>query len=197
VPVFEPSACFTTLHRLRALEWPKNLSASVRQHRLQLLPYPLLRPGQVECYDILFTPKRLLPSARERVLVGGPTVLENLALACVSCSLRKEACRSGRDPKTGRTVGLFHPRRQVWARHFRWEGVSVVGLTPTGRATVERLLMNQPLILNIRLEEALRGRHPTRESMVGLPHTGTTKLRWCAQWIQWKATHSSRVSGPR
>jgi hypothetical protein len=141
------------------------------------LLYPLLRPGQVECYDILFTPKRLLPSARERVLVGGPTVSENLALACVSCSLRKEARRSGRDPKTGRTVGLFHPRRQVWARHFRWEGVSVVGLTPTGRATVERLLMNRPLILAIRLEEALRGCHPPRESMVGLPHTGRTKLR--------------------
>ena len=30
---------------------------------------------------------------------GGPTTLDNLALACVSCSLRKESRRSARDPK--------------------------------------------------------------------------------------------------
>ena len=44
-------------------------------------------------------------------VAGGPTDSGNLALACVSCSLRKESRRSGRDPETGRTVALFHPRR--------------------------------------------------------------------------------------
>jgi hypothetical protein len=91
---------------------------------------------------------------------GGPTVAENLALACVSCSLRKEARRSAPDPDTGRTVPLFHPRRQRWATHFRWQGVTVLGRTPTGRATVTALQMNRPLILAIRHEEAARGRHP-------------------------------------
>jgi hypothetical protein len=91
---------------------------------------------------------------------GGATAAENLALACVSCSLRKEARRSAVDPETGRSVTLFHPRRQRWARHFRWDGVAVVGLTATGRATVAALQMNRPLILAIRREEALRGRHP-------------------------------------
>jgi len=90
----------------------------------------------------------------------GPTRADNLALACVSCSLRKEARRSGVDPASGRTAPLFHPRRQRWAGHFRWEGVRVVGLTPTGRATVAALRMNRLLILAIRQEEALRGRHP-------------------------------------
>jgi hypothetical protein len=91
---------------------------------------------------------------------GGPTVADNLAVACVSCSLRKGARRSAPDPLTGRTVALFHPRRQRWARHFQWHGVRVVGRTATGRATVAALLLNRPLILAIRQEEAARGRHP-------------------------------------
>lgn len=90
----------------------------------------------------------------------GPTQTSNLAFACVSCSLRKEARRSAVDPTSGRAASLYHPRRQRWATHFRWEGVRVVGLTPTGRATVAALRMNRPLILAIRQEEALRGRHP-------------------------------------
>jgi len=91
---------------------------------------------------------------------AGPTRADNLALACVSCSLRKQARRSAVDPATGGIAPLFHPRRQRWADHFRWEGVRVAGLTATGRATVAALRMNRPLILAIRQEEALRGRHP-------------------------------------
>ena len=91
---------------------------------------------------------------------SGATELSNLALACVSCSLRKAARRSAADPETNRVVPLFHPRRQRWARHFRWDGEYVIGLTPTGRATVEALQMNRPLILAIRQEERLRGRLP-------------------------------------
>jgi hypothetical protein len=93
------------------------------------------------------------------IAAGGPTVLENLALACVSCSLRKAARRSGPDPKTGRSIPLFHPRKQRWDGHFRWQGVEMVGLTPTGRATITVLRLNRPLILAIRAEEAARGRH--------------------------------------
>lgn len=63
---------------------------------------------------------------------SGPTTSANLALACVSCSLRKEARRSAVDPETGRNVPLFHPRRQRWRDHFRWDGVILVALTPTG-----------------------------------------------------------------
>jgi 5-methylcytosine-specific restriction endonuclease McrA len=38
---------------------------------------------------------------------AGPTTYENLALACVSCSLRKEARRTAIDPVTGRKVPSF------------------------------------------------------------------------------------------
>jgi hypothetical protein len=93
-------------------------------------------------------------------VAGGPTLADNLALACVSCSLRKEARRSAVDPMTGRKVALFHPRRQRWRHHFRWAGVRILGLTPTGRATASALRMNRPLILAIREEEVLRDRHP-------------------------------------
>jgi hypothetical protein len=83
-----------------------------------------------------------------------------LALACVSCSLRKEARRSAVDPATRRTVPLFHPRRQAWQDHFRWQGVQIVARTATGRATVSALRMNRPLILAIREEERTRSRIP-------------------------------------
>jgi hypothetical protein len=94
------------------------------------------------------------------VTVGGQTVADNLALACVSCSLRKAARQEAIDPVSTETVALFHPRRDFWRSHFRWEGVTVIGLTATGRATVIALDMNRPLILAIRQEEIALGRHP-------------------------------------
>ncbi|WP_165227054.1 HNH endonuclease [Aquisphaera insulae] len=93
-------------------------------------------------------------------VAGGPTDVRNLALACVSCSLRKWARRSAPDPATGEVVPLFSPRDQVWADYFQWNGAVVVPLTPTGRATVAALAMNRSLALAIRSEEAERGRHP-------------------------------------
>jgi 5-methylcytosine-specific restriction endonuclease McrA len=53
--------------------------------------------------------------------VGGPTSEGNLALACVSCSLRKGARTHVEDPVTGELVGIFNPRLQEWKTHFRWE----------------------------------------------------------------------------
>lgn len=40
----------------------------------------------------------------------GKTILSNLALACVSCSLRKAARLTAIDPETGREIRLFTPR---------------------------------------------------------------------------------------
>jgi hypothetical protein len=91
---------------------------------------------------------------------GGETVAENLALACVSCSLRKAARIDALDPVTQAACRLFHPRRDSWSEHFSWQGVRLVGLTPIGRTTVEALRMNRDLILAIREVEAALGRHP-------------------------------------
>jgi hypothetical protein len=92
------------------------------------------------------------------VVLGGETVAENLALACVSCSLRKNAKEIVIDPKTSKDVPLFHPRKDVWKEHFAWKGIKIEGLTATGRATVKTLNLNRPLILAIREEEKLLGR---------------------------------------
>jgi hypothetical protein len=91
---------------------------------------------------------------------GGETVIDNLALACVSCSLRKGARQTAVDPETNREVALYNPRRDNWSEHFAWQGVHLVGLTERGRATIEALDQNRPLILGIRDEEAALGRHP-------------------------------------
>lgn len=45
-------------------------------------------------------------------VAGGPTEAGNLALACVSCSLRKWAKQTAADPDSGEDVPLFNPRTQ-------------------------------------------------------------------------------------
>ena len=95
---------------------------------------------------------------------AGPTTADNLALACVSCSLRKGARQTAPDPESGREVPLFNPRTQAWRDHFRWEDEAIVPLSPTGRATVAALAMNRPLIVAIRREEAARRRHPPHQA---------------------------------
>jgi len=92
---------------------------------------------------------------------GGPTVLDNLALSCVSCSLRKGARTSALDPLTSTSVQVYDPRSSRWEEHFSVDGDLVIhGRTAVGRATVELLRMNRPLAIAIRREEALRGRYP-------------------------------------
>lgn len=91
---------------------------------------------------------------------GGPTTAGNLALACVSCSLRKWANQTAVDPDTGDEVPLFNPRTQVWSEHFRWDNERVAPLTPIGRATAAALALNRSLVIAIRQEEVARGRHP-------------------------------------
>ncbi|MCW5935384.1 MAG: HNH endonuclease [Fimbriimonadia bacterium] len=94
------------------------------------------------------------------VASGGETVFDNLALACVSCSLKKGAKKFATDPETGDLVQLFNPRKNRWDDHFEWNEFRIIGLTSIGRATVVALDMNRPLILAIRAEEKRLGRHP-------------------------------------
>jgi hypothetical protein len=93
----------------------------------------------------------------------GPTTLENLALACVTCSLKKAARTHAIDPDTNQEVQLFNPRTDSWTEHFQFsDSGKLLALTPIGRATVELLAMNRPAIVMIRLELAILGRFPPR-----------------------------------
>ena len=107
--------------------------------------------GQVATFHI----DHIVPSAAD-----GTTTADNLALACVSCSLRKGARQRIADPETGKEVSIFHPRQQRWTEHFRWDEVQLIGLTAIGRATVSALDLNRPTMVAIRAEEELLGRHP-------------------------------------
>jgi hypothetical protein len=92
---------------------------------------------------------------------SGPTTLENLALSCVSCSLRKGRRTTAPDPEDGEIARLFNPRTDVWAEHFEIaDGFLIAGKTPVGRATVAALRLNHTLAVEIRAEEASRGRYP-------------------------------------
>jgi hypothetical protein len=66
----------------------------------------------------------------------------NLCLCCFACNRHKGPNIAGIDPKTGRIVALFNPRRHKWSRHFQWDGPVLVGLTPKGRATICVLKIN-------------------------------------------------------
>jgi len=91
---------------------------------------------------------------------GGETVSENLALACVSCSLRKGAKEFIFDNMTNREIRIFNPRNDRWETHFEWDGVILKGKTVKGEATIKLLNLNRRLILAIREEEILLKRHP-------------------------------------
>jgi hypothetical protein len=92
---------------------------------------------------------------------GGPTQFENLALACVSCSLRKGARREATDPVSREVVRLFNPRTDDWTASFEPRPTGeLAGRTPSARATIDLLQMNRPLAVAIRAEERLRSRWP-------------------------------------
>jgi HNH endonuclease len=91
---------------------------------------------------------------------GGPTVLSNLALACLHCNGHKGPNIAGIDPLTKKVTKLFNPRRHKWAKHFAWNGPEVVGRTPVGRVTVVVLAMNDPVRVALRQELINEKRFP-------------------------------------
>jgi 5-methylcytosine-specific restriction endonuclease McrA len=80
---------------------------------------------------------------------GGRTVEENLWLSCRRCNEFKGTQTKVADPETSEIVALFNPRKQSWDEHFCWneDGTEIVGLTPSGRATVTALKLNNPVII--------------------------------------------------
>jgi hypothetical protein len=102
-----------------------------------------------------FHVEHVRPKAR-----GGESDLGNLAWCCPSCNLRKSDRIEASDPETAAIVPLFHPRRNVWQEHFRWEGQLLEGRTPEARATIAALDLNHPRRLLIRQAEGLFGWFP-------------------------------------
>ncbi|MFB2935233.1 HNH endonuclease [Aerosakkonemataceae cyanobacterium BLCC-F154] len=76
--------------------------------------------------------------------LGGSDELSNLALACQRCNGYRYNFITGIDPQTQQEIPLFNPRQDKWADHFIWtaDGLRIEGITPTGRATCNRLDLN-------------------------------------------------------
>lgn len=93
---------------------------------------------------------------------GGQTVTGNLALACQGCNNHKYTRIDAIDPEIGNVTPLFHPRRQRWTDHFAWDSSAtrIIGLTPTGRATVAALNLNRTGLVNLRRVQYALGEHP-------------------------------------
>jgi 5-methylcytosine-specific restriction endonuclease McrA len=81
---------------------------------------------------------------------AGPTEESNLALACSFCNGHKGPNIAGIDPRTNQMTRLFHPRRDVWSEHFRWNGAVLVGLTEIARDTIAVLAINHSTQLAVR-----------------------------------------------
>ena len=95
---------------------------------------------------------------------GGPTRLDNLCLACVTCNGFKLNFTEGLDPETDAAAPLFNPRLHTWSEHFRWHkgGTELIGLTSVGRATISRLNINRPLNRIARQNWVQAGWHPPK-----------------------------------
>jgi hypothetical protein len=93
---------------------------------------------------------------------GGRTTEGNLALSCQGCNNHKHTRVKARDPLTRRLAPLFHPRRHAWGEHFTWSDdyLEIIGLTPTGRATVAALQLNREEVINLRRVLTAFGEHP-------------------------------------
>ena len=102
--------------------------------------------------------EHLLPRSK-----GGTDEETNIWLSCSFCNSHKSDRTSAVDPLTNQEVPLFNPRTQRWSEHFRWsdDGIRVIGLTPTGRATAALLhLADDPDALIVRMHWVLAGWHP-------------------------------------
>ncbi len=104
-----------------------------------------------------FAVEHIIPEVR-----GGATETANLALSCLGCNSFKGVFVTGRDPASEREVPLFHPRQQRWAAHFAWspDTTEIIGITAAGRATVVRLRLNRPGLVNLRAALRHFGVHP-------------------------------------
>jgi len=105
--------------------------------------------------------EHIVPLAR-----GGSDDENNLWLACPICNGHKSDKITGTDPQDGVVAALFNPRKQIWREHFLWadDGIHIIGITPTGRATVAALhLSDDPDALAVRMYWVLAGWQPPAE----------------------------------
>lgn len=113
--------------------------------------------SQLQFTNHSFSIEHIIPKSQ-----GGESNLDNLALSCQSCNNHKYTKTEGVDPLSGRIIPLYHPRHHQWQAHFAWNDdcTLIIGLTPTGRATVETVHLNEFGLINLRRILYDAGKHP-------------------------------------
>jgi HNH endonuclease len=104
-----------------------------------------------------FSIEHIVPKSK-----GGTSDLDNLAVACQGCNNFKYNHTEAIDPIGGKPVPLYHPRQNNWADHFTWtdDSTQMLGLSPTGRATIDRLQLNREGVVNLRRALHSIHKHP-------------------------------------
>ena len=104
-----------------------------------------------------FSVEHIIPISK-----GGVSDFDNLAFACQGCNNRKYTSTEAIDAVSQATVALYHPRQHHWGEHFAWSDdcTLILGLTPIGRAAVEKLQLNRLGLVNLRRILFEAGEHP-------------------------------------
>ena len=132
----------------------KNIRKALKTRAKQLCEYcfspEYFSPDPFECDHIIPISK------------GGNDDLENFALACSGCNGLKHDSTHATDAATGQSVPLYNPRRHIWSEHFTWnKGFTlIIGISPTGRASVSKLKLNREGLINLRTALVKVGEHP-------------------------------------
>lgn len=106
-----------------------------------------------------FSIEHIIPQVK-----SGSDDVENLAFACLGCNNIKYTKIEGLDLESRSLAPLFNPRIHIWEEHFCWDVdlLQIIGLTPTGRATVSVLKLNREELCNLRAVLFLIGEHPPK-----------------------------------
>ena len=104
-----------------------------------------------------FAIEHIIPTSK-----GGTDEATNLAFSCQGCNNKKYNHTQSKDLITGELFPLFNPRQDNWVEHFRWneDFSEIIGVSPTGRATVFQLDLNRNGVKNLRIALYLISLHP-------------------------------------
>ncbi|MFM9951777.1 MAG: HNH endonuclease [Saprospiraceae bacterium] len=104
-----------------------------------------------------FSIEHLIP-----LIKAGTSNLDNLAYSCQGCNSFKGVATDAKDPSTGLIAPLYNPRIDSWGAHFQWteDFSSIAGVSPTGRATVQRLRLNRASVVRLRQILVVLALHP-------------------------------------
>ncbi len=89
-----------------------------------------------------FSVEHIIPRSK-----GGTADDQNLALSCQGCNNHKYDKVAARDPITGATVALYHPRQHDWLEHFTWNDdfTLILGVTPQAERQSTRFSSTVPV----------------------------------------------------